>query len=52
MTNFRKLRKQHIVYKNQSVLKAFHAYFGGDTIFDLVDFKPGTIVIYLQFSES
>ena len=33
-------------YENQSLLKAFHTYFGGDPIFDLVDFEPGTIVIY------
>ena len=46
MTNFRKFRKQPIFNKSQSLLKAFHAYFGGDTIFDLVDFEPGIIVIY------
>ena len=28
MTNFRKFRKQHIFYKSQSLLKAFHPYFG------------------------
>ena len=46
MTNFRKFRKQHIIYKNQSLLKAFHAYFGGDPTFDSVDFEPGKIVLY------
>ena len=46
MTYSRQFRKQDIFYENQSLLKAFQTYFGGDPIFDLVNFEPGIIVIH------